>query len=236
MPEKALVKYFRLCLVFQAVHTQAGRNHKDQYGKYRGEELLAFAVQHFCNQFEGIIVGIDPEQPEYPHDPQHSESHRSGGKEDRQIIGQKGKHVHNSGKGKDIFPDRSRDAGFGMSIFCRPHPEKIVQTEHGDSNVFQNKKQVAVPYPVFFICIKNTDRQIQDNGYQVDEIINTGRRIRSAPYFKYFINTVSELFFFSAVHNDQSPTINQKESNFLLTTRVDKIREKNKRQLSFLGE
>ena len=91
--------------MLQAVHAQAGRNHENQYGKYRGEELLPFAVQYFCNQPEGIIVGIDPEQPEYPHDSQHPESYRSGREEDRQIIGEKGKHVHDSGKGQNIFPD-----------------------------------------------------------------------------------------------------------------------------------
>ena len=151
---KCVGKYFRLRFVFQAVHAQAGRNHENQYGKYRGEELLPFAVQYFCNQPEGIIVGIDPEQPEYPHDSQHPESHRTGREEDRQIIGEKGKHVHDSGKGQDIFADSLQAAGFRMSIFCRPYPEQVVQAEHGYGNIFQNKKQTAVPHPVFFHMYK----------------------------------------------------------------------------------
>ena len=207
---KGIGKYFRLRLVFQAVHAQAGRNHENQYGKYRGEELLPFAVQYFCNQPEGIIVGIDPEQPEYPHDSQHPESHRSGREEDRQIIGEKGKHVHNSGKGQNIFPDSLQAAGFRMGVFCRPYPEQVVQAEHGYSNIFQHKKQTAIPHPVFFICIKNADSQIQDNRNQIYEIIYAGSRIRPASHFKYFVNTISDLFFFPAVHIDQSPTINPK--------------------------
>lgn len=72
---KCIGKYFRLRLMLQTVHTQAGRQHQDQYREHGREELLLLARQDFCDQFEGVVVGVDPEQAEYPHDPQHSECH-----------------------------------------------------------------------------------------------------------------------------------------------------------------
>ncbi len=113
-------KYLRLSLMLQAVHAQTGCKHEHKDDKYRREELLFLACNDLGDHTERIIVRIDPEKPEDPDNPEHAESNCSRWKKDREVIRQKGKQIHKSGKGCGIFPDRSALIYLRVEELCCP--------------------------------------------------------------------------------------------------------------------
>ena len=103
IPENALVNTFRLSLVFQAVHAQTGGEHENEDCEYGRKELLPFAVQYFGYEFERVVISIDAEQPEYPHDSQQSECYGPRWKKDREVIGRNESIVYDPCKEKTYF-------------------------------------------------------------------------------------------------------------------------------------
>ena len=88
--------------MLQTVHTQTGSKHQCQYDKYRGQQLLLLADNDLRDHVQGIVIGIDPEQPEYPDNAEHAEGRNPCREKDRQIIGQKRQKVYDPRKGKNV--------------------------------------------------------------------------------------------------------------------------------------
>ena len=194
-------KYFRLRFVFETVHAQAGGEHQDQDRKYRGEKLLAFALQDVRDQPQRIIVGIDPEEPEHPHDTQHPESGRARREEYRQIIRQKRQHINNPGKGQDILPHSTEPFRFGIHILGGEKAQDIIRTEHRHGNIFDQHQSRPVLQTVFFICIHNAGGQVQDDRQQIADIKNLGGTVCAGTHLKNLVDAVSDVIQILLIHS-----------------------------------
>ena len=82
--------------MLQRVHTQTGGGHQHQNDKHGGEKLLGLAGKDLSNDVQGIVIGVDPEQAEDPHHPEHPEGHGPGGEEKGHVVGQKAQQVHDA--------------------------------------------------------------------------------------------------------------------------------------------
>ena len=78
---EGIAEYFRLGIMFHAVHAQTAGEHQDQYDEHGGNDLIAFFIQYRSDDIEGIIPCIQAEQMEDPRHPQHPEDDHAGQEE-----------------------------------------------------------------------------------------------------------------------------------------------------------
>ena len=93
---KGVGEHLGLRVMLQRVHTQTGGGHQHQNDKHGGEKLLGLAGKDLSNDVQGIVIGVDPEQAEDPHHPEHPEGHGPGGEEKGHVVRQKAQQVHNA--------------------------------------------------------------------------------------------------------------------------------------------
>lgn len=134
----------RLCLVLQTVHAQRGRNHENQDQADRGDELILFVVQDIDDDIEGIILCIDPEQPEDADYPEHTEGDSAHREYDRQIIWEKGKKVDQSIQGKDKCQHGSEVGLVRIEQVGSPYTQEVFDRKHNDGEKLEGVQKAAV--------------------------------------------------------------------------------------------
>ena len=73
--------------MLQTVHTQGRCQHQHQDNENRRQDLIPFSPDYIRDDIQRIIVGIDAEQTENAHHPEHPKGHHSRRKENGKEIG-----------------------------------------------------------------------------------------------------------------------------------------------------
>ena len=78
---------------------------------------MNLAVNNIGDDTQGVIVGVDLEEPKNTDHPEDLENCGSCRKKEGKVVGQEGEKVNNAGKGKNIFQNGFR--------FRQPRESKI---------------------------------------------------------------------------------------------------------------
>lgn len=193
-PGESVGEHFRLGLVLQAVHAQAGGQHQHEDDENGRKKLLLFAHNDFRDHIQRVVVGIDAEQAEDPYDPEHAEGDGSRREKEGEILGQKGQKVHNACKGSHIFQNSPGLSAARVQIFCRPYAEKIIHHKKSHSGLLYGHQQTAVSGPVLFKCVDHADYQIENDAESIKKVIDAADIVVLCPYLYDLENSLSALF------------------------------------------
>ena len=111
--------------MLHGIHEERGCDHTGQYQHHRGQKLRPLLIYNIEHHIEGIISRIDPKQPKHPENPKGPKSHKAGGDEQGQDVGQDGPEIYLSVKGKDEVADGVAVAFSGVELHRGPDPEGI---------------------------------------------------------------------------------------------------------------
>ena len=125
--------------MLDTVHTQAACQHKDHYNKNRGDDLIPLFIEDSCDDIEGIISGVEPEQMENPGNPQHPEDDKAGQEEkwqDRQ-------EVYDTVKGNQKAQSGTQSASGRIEQIGCPDPEYIFDAEDAQGSSFYHVEKAG---------------------------------------------------------------------------------------------
>ena len=182
-----------LGFMLQTVHAQAGGEHQHEDDEDRGKKLLFFAHNDFCDHIQGVIVGVDAEQPEDPDDTEHTEGNGPCREKEGEILGKEGQKVYDAGKGGRIFQDSPGLAVSRIQVFCRPDPQDVVQQEHGYSGLLYEHQDAAEDCPVLVEGVDHAGCQIEDDAEGIEEIIGAADIVVLCPHLYDLKNPFSPL-------------------------------------------
>ena len=158
--------------MLQRVHAEAGGHHQDHDDKHGGDQLRAFALNNVADDAERVVICVDAEESEKPHDSEQAEGCRAGGEEDGQIIGQERQNVHDAAERGNVLPQGAQLTAFGVAAFCGPETQYIVHSKkcHGHGLNLQQKRSVRKAAALK--GIENAGRKVDDDGQHVDDVVS----------------------------------------------------------------
>ena len=157
--------------MLQRVHAQAGGQHQHQDDEHRGQQLLPLAGHHLGDDVEGVVVGVDAEQAEDTHYPEHPEGHRPGGEEEGQAVGQKGEQVHQAAEGQGVGEHGPGLRQLGVEAPGRPQPQAVVHGEKDHGDVLQGEQSPAPAGADLGEGIQDAGRQVENDSQRVQDIV-----------------------------------------------------------------
>ena len=172
--------------MFQTVHAQTGPQHQREDDEHGGKQLLALPGDDLCNDAEGIVIGVDPEEAENPDDAEHPEGYRAV--RQRQIPRKEAEEVHQAREGGQIAHGGETRRRV-KQIRC-PHPQGIVHREKNHRECLRRGQNGPIGRVYTVIGGQYRRRQIHHNRQHVDKVISPAQPVPGVPYLHHLKNTL----------------------------------------------
>ena len=126
------------------IHGQAGSQHQNENNEKRSQELLCLAGDDLADDIQGIVIGVDAEQPQDARHPDQAERDRAGREEHRHVVRQERKQVNNAGTGFDVLPVGRQALLAGIEAGGGKNAQDIVQRKEGDRDRLYTAQELSV--------------------------------------------------------------------------------------------